>query len=162
MKKNYFFILLIILSSNVLSQNYEKSEKLNETDSIYLKAVKEYIIEIDSFYNKYSKEDQPKKLFIQKEKYLSKLPKKVSEYEIFQIDTKSKSDYLNLKMNKFFLVEITPIRIQKERVFIVLTPWHASVDIDNELFLELSDWTIVEFKFIDGILKHYNTESNGI
>ena len=59
-------------------------------------------------------------------------------------------------------MEISPIRVHKERIFIVLTPWRASIDLNKELFLELSDWTIVEFKFINQRLKHYNTESNGI
>lgn len=162
MKKIVFKILLFCIVVNVNSQNSTSISKLNETDSIYIKAVKEYIIEIDSFYNKYSKINQPKKIFIQKERYLSKLPNKISNYEIYQINEKNKNDYLNLKMDKFFLVEISPIRVQKERIFIVLTPWRASIDLNKELFLELSDWTIVEFKFINQRLKHYNTESNGI
>lgn len=157
-----FFILITFLTYSQEKDNDVKNVKLNETDSIYLKAIEKYIIEIDSFYNKYSQNKHPKQIYIQNENYLSKLPNDINGYEIIKLNLENREEYFNRNKNELKLVEITPLRIQKGRFFIVLTPYYAKMDIDNSLFLELSDWTIVEFEFKNEKLIYTKTENGGI
>ena len=136
--------------------------KLTENDSVYLKAIEKYIIEIDSFYNKYSQNKQPKQIYVQSENYLSKLPNEINGYQIIKLGLANRQEYFRKNKNSLKLVEITPLTIKDGRFQIILTPYFAELKSKNELFLELSDWTIVFFDFRNGKLIYIETENGGI
>lgn len=126
--------------------------KMTEMDSIYLKAVEKYIIEIDSFYNKYAENKQPKKIYIQYENYLFKLPKKISGHEIIKLGFANRKKHFRKNKNRLLLVEITPLTLKNGRFEIVLTPYFAELKSRKKLSLILSDWTTIFFEFKNGKL----------
>src|SRR5690554_2155084 len=58
------------------------TNKLTESDSLYLIAIEKFTIEIDSFYNKYGDKDFEDKLYIAYNDYLNNLPDTVNGYKI--------------------------------------------------------------------------------
>ncbi|MCZ4320379.1 hypothetical protein O4H26_15420 [Aequorivita viscosa] len=165
MNKIIILIFGFLISFQTYSQENESIPeylKLTENDSVYLKAMEKYIIEIDSFYNKYSQNRQPKQIYIQSENYLSKLPNKINGYEIIKLDSANRQEYFRKNKNSLRLVEITPLTIKDGRFQIILTPYFAELKSKNELFFELSDWTIVFFEFRKGKLIYIKTENGGI
>jgi len=157
-----FGLLISFLSYSQENDSIPEYLKLTENDSVYLKAMEKYIIEIDSFYNKYSQNKQPKQIYIQSQNYLSKLPNKINGYEIIKLGLANRKEYFRKNKNTLRLVEITPLTIKDGRFQIILTPYFAELKSKNELFLELSDWTIVFFELKNGKLIYTETENGGI
>lgn len=157
-----FTFLISFLGYSQENESISEYFKLTETDSIYLKAVEKYIVEIDSFYNKYSQTRQPSQIYIQYESYLSKLPNKINEYEIIKLGLKNRQEYFRKNKNRLRLVEITPLTIKNGRFQIILTPYFAELKSKKKLDLALSDWTIVFFEYKNGKLIYVETENGGI
>ncbi len=164
---NRYIILMLGFSISFLAYSQKKELipkylQLTETDSVYLKSVEKYIIEIDSFYNKFSQIKQPKEIYIQYENYLSKLPKKISGYEIIKLGFANRKEHFKKNKNRLRLVEITPITLKNGRFQVILTPYIAKLKSKRKLDLALSDWTIVFFEFKNGKLIHVETKNGGI
>jgi hypothetical protein len=136
--------------------------KLTQTDSVYLKALEKYTVQIDSFYNKYSQKDQNRIVYINYENYLSRLPKEINGYQIILLDSENRKKYFRKSKNKLRLVEVTPLTIKNKRFHIRLTPYFAELKGRKNLYMSISDWTIIYFDWIDGALKYAETENNGI
>ncbi|PCJ91550.1 MAG: hypothetical protein COA50_16525 [Flavobacteriaceae bacterium] len=157
-----FGFLMSFLTYSQENESIPEYLKLTETDSVYLKAMEKYIIEIDSFYNKYSQNKQPKQIYIQYENYLSKLPNRINGYEIIKLGLANRQEYFRKNKNRLRLVEIAPLTIKDGRFQIILTPYFAKLKSKKKLDLALSDWTIVFFEFKNGKLIHAETENGGI
>jgi len=167
MNRILFSIFLILTTFLTYSQEGENSEKYlklteTETDSIYLKAIEKYTIEIDSFYNKYSQSKHPKQIYIQNENYLPKIPNELNGYEIIKLKSTNIVEYFKGNSSEFYLVIITPLSFEDGRFYIRLTPYYTKINRDNELNLGLSDWTIIYFDLKDGKLTYTETENGGI
>lgn len=157
-----YTLLISFLGYSQKNEPISEYFKLTETDSIYLKAVEKYIVEIDSFYNKYSQTKQPNQIYIQYESYLSKLPNNINGYEIIKLGLKNRQKYFRKNKNRLRLVEITPLTIKDGRFQIILTPYFAKLKSRKKLDLALSDWTVVFFEFKNGKLIYKKTENGGI
>lgn len=157
-----FGFLISFLTYSQENETISEYRKLTETDSVYLKAIEKYIIEIDSFYNKYSQNKQPKKIYIQYENYLSKLPNEIKGYEIIKLGLANRQEHFRKNKNRLRLVEITPLTIKDGRFQIILTPYFAELKSKKELNLSLSDWTIIFFEFKNGKLIFAESENGGI
>lgn len=136
--------------------------KMTQTDSVYLKALEKYTVQIDSFYNKYSQKDQDRIVYINYENHLSKLPKEINGYEIILLDAENGKEYFRKSKNKLRLVEVNPLSIKDKRFYIGLTPYFAELKSRNKLYMSISDWKIKYFNWIDGKLVYNETENNGI
>ena len=89
---NRLIIFFLLISFGAIGQNENQSSeyfKMTETDSLYYIAIEKYIVEIDSFYNKYSNQKQPNKIFIEYQDYLMKIPDSINGYEIKKIGPKA-------------------------------------------------------------------------
>ncbi|MBC8755231.1 hypothetical protein H2O64_11140 [Kordia sp. YSTF-M3] len=164
---NRYTISMLSLFATFFMYSQEKESilkylQLTETDSIYLKAVEKYIIELDSFYNTYSQNEQPKKIYIQYEDYLFKLPYKISGYEIIKLGLANRKKHFRKNKNRLRLVIMTPLTLKDGRFQVRLTPYFAKLKSRKHLDLALSDWTIVFFEFKNGKLKCAETQNGGI
>ena len=157
------FLLLITVCSFGQNEN-ENSEylKMTETDSLYLIATEKYVIEIDSFYNKYSQQKLPKTIFIEYQDYLSKIPDFVNGYRIQKIGLGNRKKVFRENKNELRLVKIFPLTLDDGKFIITLIPYFAELKRKNHLFLSLSDWTKVFFEFKNGHLIYEKTENGGI
>lgn len=142
---------------------------MSETDSLYLTAIEKYIVEIDSFYNKYSQTKQPKIIFIEKDSYLSTIPDSINGYRIQKIGGGNKRKIFRENRNKLRYVKIFPLTIEKGVFSITLTPYYAQLKRrfflslrKNVLHLGFSDWTIIFFEFKNGRLIYTKTKNGGI
>ena len=127
---------------------------MSETDPLYYIAIEKYIVEIDSFYNKYSQQKQLKKIYIEYQDYLLKIPDSINGYEIIKIGLGNR--------NKLRYVKIFPLSITDGKFNITLIPYFAELKKGGNLFLSLSDWTKVLFEFKNERLIYEKTENGGI
>ena len=135
---------------------------MSETDSLYLTSIEKYIVEIDSFYNKYSQVKQPKTIFIEYQDYLSKIPDSISGYRIQKIGLGNRKKIFRENKGELRYVKIFPLTIKDGQFNITLIPYFAELKRKNHLFLSLSDWTRVIFEFKNGRLNYERTENGGI
>lgn len=164
MNKFIILTLAILTSVNIYSQEKEpvfQDVNLSETDSIYLVAIEKYITEIDSFYNKYSPANLTREIYIQPERYLSKLPSKIKGYDIIQISPFNDRKYFKKNKNKLKLVNVSPLTLKNGMFQVTITPYIANKKRKN-LNLGLSSWTIIYFDFKNGKLIYTKTENEGI
>ena len=124
--------------------------------------IEKYIIEIDSFYNKYSQQNQPKKIFLEYQDYLSKIPDSVNGYEIIKIGLGNRKKVFRKNRYKLRYVKIFPLSINNGQFDITLIPYFAELKKGKHLYLDLSDWTKVFFKFVNGRLIFDKIENGGI
>ena len=135
---------------------------MSETDSLYLTSIEKYVVEIDSFYNKYSQIKQPKTIFIEYQDYLSKIPDSISGYRIQKIGLGNRKKIFRENKGELRYVKIFPLTIKDGQFNITLIPYFAELKRKNHLFLSLSDWTQVIFEFKNGRLIYEKTENGGI
>jgi len=135
---------------------------MSETDSLYLTSIEKYIVEIDSFYNKYSQVKQTKIIFIEYQDYLSKVPDSISGYRIQKIGLGNRKKIFRENNGELRYVKIFPLSIKEGQFSITLIPYFAELKRKNHLFLSLSDWTKVIFEFKNGRLNYEKTENGGI
>jgi hypothetical protein len=157
--------LFIFISAGSFGQNKNQNSeliKLSETDSLYMISIEKYIVEIDSFYNKYSQVKQPKTIFIEYQDYLANIPESINGYIIQKIGLGNRKKIFRKNKNELMYVKIFPLTINDGQFSITLIPYFAELKRKNHLFLSLSDWTIVIFEFKSGSLIYKKTESGGI
>ncbi len=164
---NRFLTIFLFLFISVGSFGQNKNQnseliKMSETDSLYLTSIEKYIVEIDSFYNKYSQVKQPKTIFIEYQDYLSKMPDSISGYRIQKIGLGNRKKIFNENKDELRYVKIFPLTIKDGQFNITLIPYFAELKRKNHLFLSLSDWTRVIFEFKNGRLNYQKTENGGI
>ncbi len=157
--------LFLFISIGSFGQNKNQNSelfKMSETDSLYLTSIEKYIVEIDSFYNKYSQIKQPKTIFIEYQDYLSKIPDSISGYQIQKIGLGNRKKIFRENKGELRYVKIAPLTIKDGQFNITLIPYFAELKRKHLLFLSLSDWTRVIFKFKNGRLNYERTENGGI
>ena len=135
---------------------------MSETDSLYLIAIEKYVLEIDSFYNKYSQQKQPKTIFIEYQDYLSKIPDSINGYRIQKIGLGNRKKIFRKNKNELRYVKIFPLTLKDGQFSITLIPYFAELKKRNHLFLSLSDWTKILFDFKNERLIYNKTENGGI
>ncbi len=135
---------------------------MSETDSLYFLAIEKYIVEIDSFYNKYSQQKQPKIIFIEYQDYLSKIPDSINGYKIQKIWLGNRKKIFRENRNELRYVKIFPLSLMDGQFSIKLIPYFAELKRKNHLFLSLSDWTKIFFEFENGRLIYKKTDNGGI
>ncbi|MGR3809684.1 hypothetical protein [Jiulongibacter sp. NS-SX5] len=135
---------------------------MSETDSLYLTSIEKYIVEVESFYNKYSQEKPPKTIFIEYQDYLSKIPDSISGYRIQKIGLGNRKKIFRENKGELRYVKIFPLTIKEGQFNITLVPYFAELKRKNHLFLSLSNWNRVVFEFKNGSLNYERTESGGI
>jgi hypothetical protein len=165
MNKILISYILILVTFQLFGQTSESTPdflQMTETDSLYLKAIEKYTVQIESFYNKYLPSNRKKIIYINYEDFLTKLPKNINSYQIVLLDKGNRKEYFKKSKNKLRLVNVTPLSIKDKRFFISLTPYFAELKSRNKLYLSISDWTIIYFDWIDGKLVYAETENNGI
>jgi hypothetical protein len=157
--------LFLFISVGSFGQNKNQNSellKMSETDSLYLTSIEKYIVEIDSFYNKYSQVKQPKTIFIEYQDYLSKIPDSINGYRIQKIGLGNRKKIFRENKGELRYVKIFPLTIKNGQFNITLIPYFAELKRKNHLFLSLSDWTRVIFEFKNGSLNYERTENGGI
>jgi hypothetical protein len=162
---NRLIIFFLLISFGAIGQNENQSSeyfKMTETDSLYYIAIEKYIVEIDSFYNKYSNQKQPNKIFIEYQDYLMKIPDSINGYEIKKIGLGNRKKVFRKNRNKLRYVKIFPLSISDGQFDITLIPYFAELKGGKNLHLSLSDWTKVLFEFKNGQLTYEKTENGGI
>ena len=164
---NRFLTIFVFLFIPVGLFGQEKNQysqllKLSETDSLYLTSIEKYIVEIDSFYNKYSQVKQPKTIFIEYQDYLAKIPDSINGYRIQKIGLGNRKKIFKENKSELRYVTISPLTISEGQFSITLIPYFAELKRKNHLFLDLSDWTKVFFEFKNGRLIYDKTENSGI
>ena len=160
---NIIFFLFISLCAFGQNENRNSEYfKMSETDSLYYTAIEKYIIEIDSFYNKYSQQKQSKKIFIEHQDYLMKIPDSINGYEIKKVGLGNRKKVFRKNGNKLRYVKIFPLSITNGKFDITLIPYFAELKKGKNLYLGLSDWTKVLFEFKNGRLTYQKTENGGI
>ncbi|MCB0453587.1 MAG: hypothetical protein KDC94_12025 [Aequorivita sp.] len=125
-------------------------------------SIEKYIVQIDSFYNKYSQVKQPKTIFIEYQDYLSNIPDSISGYRIQKIGLGNRKKIFRENKGELRYVKIFPLTIKDGQFNITLIPCFAELKRKNHLFLSLSDWTRVIFEFKNGRLNYEKTENGGI
>lgn len=164
---NRFLTILFFIFISVGSFGQNKNQnsellKMSETDSLYLTSIEKYIVEIDSFYNKYSQVKQPKIIFIEYQDYLSKIPDSISGYRVQKIGLGNRKKIFKKNKGELRYVKIFPLTIKDGQFNITLIPYFAELKRKKHLFLSLSDWTRVIFEFKNGRLNYAKTENGGI
>jgi len=162
----YLLIYLFLFVSNCsFGQNESQSSeglRMTETDSLYLTAIEKYIIEIDSFYNKYKKAKKHKTIFIEYKEYIDKIPESINRYRIQKIGLGNRKQIFKENKNKLRYVKIFPLKIEEGKFSITLIPYFAELKRKKHLTLGLSSWTIVFFEFKNDRLMYLKTENDGI
>jgi len=158
------FLFIFISAGSSGQNNNQNSEliKLSETDSLYMISIEKYIVEIDSFYNKYSQVKQPKTIFIEYQDYLDNIPDSINRYRIQKIGLGNRKKIFRKNKNELMYVKIFPLTINDGQFSITLIPYFAELKRKNHFFLSLSDWTTVIFEFKSGSLIYKKTENGGI
>jgi len=162
---NRLILFFLLISFGAFGQNENQNSeyfKMTETDSLYYVAIEKYIVEIDSFYNKYSNRKQPKKIFIEYQDYLMKIPDSINGYEIKKIGLGNRKKVFRKNRNKLRYVKIFPLSISDGQFDITLIPYFAELKRGKHLYLSLSDWTKVLFEFKNERLTYEKTENGGI
>ncbi len=165
MKRYITTMFIYLIASCALGQNEDaKSEhsEMTETDSLYFIALNKYIVEIDSFYNKYSSVKQPKIIYLQYKDYLSNIPDSINGCKIQPIGLGNSKKYFRENDNNLRLVKIFPLTLKDGQFTITVIPYFAVLKRRKHLHLSLSDWTIIFFEFKDGHLIYQKTENGGI
>ncbi len=156
------FLTTLIPVITLGQESISDYRKLTETDSLYLTAVKKFIVEIDSFYNKYSQEKWPKTIFIQYENYLSNIPNTVDGYKIQFIGPGNQKKIFRQNDNHLRLTKISSLTLKDGQFRITLTPYYGEIKKRKHLYLSLSDWTVISFDFKNGHLTYRETKNGGI
>ncbi|MCZ2082878.1 MAG: hypothetical protein LC112_01305 [Flavobacteriales bacterium] len=155
--KKIFLVLFFLLFSNII---YSQNTEIKNDNNIYLKAIKEYIKQIDEFYKSdFFSPNKHKVLLIQKETFLKNIPTKMDGYKIVEINESNKKKLFGKKPK--ILVQIFPLKYENGRYFISITPYSVTFK-KNNYTQTISDWTIVYFKDIDGKMTFEKTENGGI
>ncbi len=135
MKKNILLILLLKCSL-VFTQN---------NDTLYLKALEIYAIQIDSFYLLNSTTNNLK-IYLEENTFLNKIPDKIGKYDIVIISNNNLKKIYKENNGHLAHTIIKPIKIQKDLLQIDIIPYEGKL-VKKNLNLALNSWTRVTFKF---------------
>ncbi len=154
---------IFLASFTVFGQNND-SELLNrsETDSLYLLAIKKYILEIDSFHNKALHKIPPKTIYLEYQDYLKKLPESIDGFEIKMIGIENRRKVFRKNGNHLRYVKIHPLSIIDGEFHIVVLPYRARLKKGNFMNLILFRWTSIVFEFKNGQLMYKRTENGEV
>lgn len=139
---------------------YGQTPDVKIENKIYLKAVQEYVKQLENFYTTdFYSQNKKKILYFKKEKFLNNIPNEIDGYKIVEIDEKNKRKFFKNKPK--LLVTIFPLKYEEKKYYVNITPF--SVAFKNRKYVQtVSDWTIVYFENIGGKLEYKKTENDGI
>ena len=156
-------VAFITITSFGQNNNHDLStSKMTENDSLYLVAIKKYIVEIDSFYNKYGQEKMAKVIHLQYEDYLTNLPDSLNGYKIQFITSENQEKIFRQNNNELYLVKVRPLSIKEGKFKITLVPYFAKLDQKNNYSYGLGSWTTIFFEYRDERLIYQKTRKGGI
>ena len=164
MNKNSIYIILFFFTTNILLSQYKTERiedffKTNETDSLYITAIKNYTQELDSLI---TKNQYPKIIYLEHQNYLSRLPKEINGYQIISLGLANRKEYFKKNTNKLALVEISPLFLKDGLFSITLLLYGAKLKGKMNLDLSFSHFNRTYFKFTDGKLVEVKNETGGI
>jgi len=162
-------LLLVFVLVTMFSQAQKDTKPiseyftLTETDSLYNLAIEKYTEELNLYYLKpLHRGGNSKMIYIQNEDYLFKIPNEVNDYKIIKLGLENRREHFKKNKNRLSLVKISPLSVKGKLLFITITPYSAKLKGKRKLFLSLSHWTKVYFKFDDGKLIFDKTVNGGI
>ncbi|KXX69455.1 hypothetical protein [Flammeovirga sp. SJP92] len=157
--KNIIIILFLFGAMKSNAQSY------NETDSLYLIAFEKYSIQLDSFYTKYSENnEQYSMIFIERTDLIKNLPDSIGERKIVTLNNENLKEVYKKYDWKLIQLKVFPIEIKKGQIEITFIPYHGEMDKKGNLNLGLSDWTNIFFQYDCNQKKwiYERTENGGI
>jgi len=142
-----------------------KSQTLCENDSIYLKSIEKYVVEIDSFYLKYSNYDKDifNNLYFEQSHLFDKLPDTIDGHKIILLNSSDLVELYHRNGNRLIYNIIKPT-FEKGILRVMIIPYIGELDESGNFLLGLSDWTNVFFEFdcVKKRWKYFKTENGGI
>jgi len=141
MKVVVLIFYTIILISSLQGQSF------SENDSLYIKALEQYLVQIDSFYNQNSsKPSKYDKVYIQKTNLVEGLPESLGTKKIIVLTTENQEGIYRQNNRNIIHVKITPMKIVNGEIHITIIPYLGRLQTKRKYFLELSSWTTTSFK----------------
>lgn len=108
-------------------QSIEADELINDgrRDSLYIQSIANYVDYLDSLVSR--------KLYIQKESYLNRIPKKINGYRIVMVDKKKRNKHFLRNKSSLGLIKISPLFSKDSLYSISLLPYKAELKQDGEM-----------------------------
>jgi len=156
MTKNSILLITIILFVNIgfgQSDEVKMLFKPTETDSLFITAIKNYTVELNSYDNQLTANGPNSKIiYIQYESYLSRIPKTINGYQIIQLGLGNRKKHFRKNKNRLSLVEISPLTLKDGLFSITLVPYGAKLKRKQKLELSYSHFNRTYFKYVGGKL----------
>ncbi|TMU55094.1 hypothetical protein [Flagellimonas algicola] len=152
-KASYLILFLAYFS-------FGQSDEVNdffqpkETDSLYIKALENYIEQLE--------DSESKTVYIENENYLMRVPETIGGSEIVKLGLANRKAHFRKNKNQLTLVEVSPLTIEKGFFYITLVPYRAKLKGKKKMDLMYSHFHSTYFKFVEGKLVVHKTETGGI
>jgi len=151
--------LFFISLAGINAQTY------SETDSLYLIALERYVVQLDSFYKKYSGDPSIYDvIYLEHTELIDSIPKSINGSEIIVLYSENWKRIYKQNNNHLVHLKIYPIKIEKGKIKITFIPYIGKLEKGKHLTLGLSSWTDVYFKFNceSQTWKYEKTKNGGI
>lgn len=105
----FFIVIIISLFSNY---SFAQNSDVKYQDDIYVVALKKYVSQLKEIYTTdFYSENKKQIIYINDEKYLDKIPRKIDNYEIVKINDLNKHKYFKSRKTRL-LTTIFPLKIR--------------------------------------------------
>ena len=149
--------------SNYLHCQESNSKILSENDSLYIKAIEDYIVEHEKNPNKYiPKNKQQKVLYIEGLDCVFDLPKSIMGYELVFVWPTNQVECFKKNDGHLLVLEICPLSIENKRFDIGINEFYAKMIKRKKKYLRIGMATRAYFNYVNGKLIHFKTEFGGV
>lgn len=163
----YILLKLILISLFVIS-NYSYSQQWNgynpdESDALYVKAIKEYIINHEFRPNRYIKLNKSEKtLYLIGEQALLDLPDEIDGFSIVLIWPNNRWKYFEENNNRLVVLELIPLVFENSKFYIDIKQMVTTMTNPNEINYERMGMEVTSyFKFENGKMIFDCSETSG-
>lgn len=159
----FSFVLFLINSIDVYSQRWNGYFP-DENDSLYVKAIEEYIAKQELHPNRYIKPNKSEKiLYITAEQHLLDIPKQIKGYEIILLWPNNRWQYYKQNNKTLVVLEFIPLTFENGKFYIDIKQMVTTMKNSNKIdWIRMGMEVTTYFKFENGKMVYESTEIGGI
>jgi len=160
MKK--YVLFLILISGNLLAQ--KNGYWPDENDSLYIKAIKEYIVQHELHKNRFVKPNKDENsLYIVWNRLFSDFPKSLDGYNIVLVSPANREKIYKENKKRLVVLEITTLTFENGNFHINVQETETMMTKKKKVeWHQLGMWTTTYFNFVDGKLIFEKTDLSGL
>lgn len=150
MKTLTIYALAFFACFSTMSQTYA-APAASENDSLYIKAVQNYISQYELNPNKYIAPNQsPRVLYISGEDFLN-LPETVDGYKLVQLWPSNQNEYLKENKGRLLTISFLPLTVEDGKFYIDIKQFEIKSKSKTEIEpVRIGMWVTTYFKFENG------------